>query len=59
MISESLKKPLYLFADHSTLCHDILHPSDRQTEASSLSSDLENKQKKKNHKLVKHLQYVF
>ena len=39
----------------TTLCHDIPHPSDRQPAASSLSSDLE----KKNHKMIKHLEYVF
>ena len=49
-LSDFLKNPLYLFADDSTLCREIPHPSDRQAAASSLSSDLD-----KNHKLVKHL----
>ena len=53
-ITDSLENPLYLFADDSTLCHYISHPSDRQAAASPLSSDLD-----KNHKLVKHLEYVF
>ena len=43
--SDSLENPLYLFGDDSTICHDIPHPSDRWTAASSLSSDLENKNK--------------
>ena len=30
----------YLFADDSTLCRTIYHPSDRQAAASSLSADL-------------------
>ena len=54
MISKSLENPLYLFANDSTLCLDIPHPFDRQAASSSLTSDLE-----KNHKLVKHLEYVF
>ena len=41
MISLTLKNPLYLFADDSTLCHTICHPSDRQAAASSLSADLD------------------
>ena len=40
-LSDSLENPLYLFADNSTPCRDIPHPSDRQATASSLSSDLE------------------
>ena len=44
-LSDFLKNPLYLFADDSTLCREIPHPSDRQAAASSLSSDLD-----KNHK---------
>ena len=40
---DSLENPLYLFADNSTLCHDISHPSERQAAASSLSSDLDKK----------------
>ena len=55
-LAESLGNPLYLFADDSTLCRDIPHLSDRQAAASSLSSDLK---KKKNHKLVEHLEHVF
>ena len=39
MISLTLENPLYPFADDSTLCHDIPHPSDRQVVASPLSSD--------------------
>ena len=39
-LSDSLENPLYLFADDSTLCRDIPHPSDRQAAASSLSSNL-------------------
>ena len=54
MISLTMENPLYLFADDSTLCHDIPHPSDRQAAASSLSSDL-----KKDYKTVKYLEYVF
>ena len=37
----SLENPLYLFADDSTLCHTICHPSDRQAAASSLTADLD------------------
>ena len=44
-LSDSLENLLYLIADDSTLCHNISHPSvrrtDRQTAASSLSSDLD------------------
>ena len=40
-LSDSLDNPLYLFADDSTLCHTIRHPSDRQATASSLSADLD------------------
>ena len=41
----SLENPLYLFADDSTLCRDISHPSDsRQAASSSISSDLEKSQ---------------
>ena len=41
MISPTVwKNPLYLFADDSTLCHTICHPSDRQAAASSLNADL-------------------
>ena len=39
MISPTLKNPLYLFADDSTLCRTICHPSIRQAAASSLSED--------------------
>ena len=53
-LSESLENPHYVFADDSTLCRDIPHPSDSHAAASSLSSDLD-----KNHKMVKHLEYVF
>ena len=37
---DSLQYPLYLFADDSTLCYDIPHPSYRQGSAFSLSKDL-------------------
>ena len=40
-LSDSLENPLYLFADDSTLCRNICHPSDRQTAASSLTADLD------------------
>ena len=40
-LSDSLENPLYLFADDSTLCHTIWHPSDRQAATSSLSADLD------------------
>ena len=40
-LSYSLENPLCLFADDSTLCRHIPHPSDEQVAASSLSSDLE------------------
>jgi len=40
MISLTLEHPLYLFADNSTLCQTICHPSDRQAAASSPSADL-------------------
>ena len=33
-LTDSLENPLYLFADYSTVCHDISHPSDRQTGSS-------------------------
>ena len=39
-LSDSLENPLYHFADNSTLCHTIGHPSDWQAAASSLSADL-------------------
>ena len=39
-LSDSLENPLYLFADDSTLCRTICHPSDRQAAASSLTADL-------------------
>ena len=41
-LSDSLENPLYLFADDSTLCRTISHPSDRQAAASSLTADLGN-----------------
>ena len=41
MISDSLENPLYLFADDSTLCRTIGHPSDRQAAASSLTAHLD------------------
>ena len=40
-LSNSLENPLYLFADDSTLCRTICHPSDQQAAASSLSADLD------------------
>ena len=40
-LSDCLENPLHLFADDSTLCRDIPHPSDRQAAAPSLSSDLD------------------
>ena len=40
-LSDYLEKPISLFADDSTHCHDIPHPSDRHAAASSLSSDLD------------------
>ena len=40
-VSDSLENPLYLFADDSTLCQTISHPSDWQAAASSLSADLD------------------
>jgi len=40
-LSDSLENPLYLFADDSTLCRTMCHPSDRQAAASSLSADLD------------------
>ena len=52
-LSDFLENYLYLFADDSTLCHDIPHPSNRKAAASSLYSDLD-----KNQKMVKHLEYV-
>ena len=39
-LSDSLENPLYLFADDSTLCRTICHPSDRQAAAFSLTADL-------------------
>ena len=39
-LSNSLENPLYLFADDSTLCRTICHPSDRQAAASSLSEEV-------------------
>ena len=41
MISPTLRKILYPFADDSTLCRTICHPSDRQAAASSLTADLD------------------
>ena len=40
-LSDSLENPLYLFADDSTLCCTICHPSDQQAAASSLSADVD------------------
>ena len=40
-LSYSLRNPPYRFANDSTLCHDIPHPSGRQAAASSLSSELD------------------
>ena len=40
-LSDSLENPLYLFADESTLCRPICHPSDWQAAASLLSADLD------------------
>ena len=40
MIFLTLENLLYLFADDSTLCRIICHPSDQQTAHSSLSADL-------------------
>jgi len=40
-LSDALENPLYLFANDSTLCHDITHPSVRQAADSSLSWDLD------------------
>ena len=40
-LSDSLENPPYLFADDSTLCRTIGHPSDRQAAASSLTADLD------------------
>ena len=53
-LPDSLVNPLYLFADDSTLCHDIPHPSDRQAAASSISSDIE----KNLTRWSTHLEYV-
>ena len=39
-LSDSLENPLYLFADDSTLCRTICHPSDRHAAAYSLTADL-------------------
>ena len=41
LISLTLKNPLYLFADDSTLCRTICHPSDQHAAASSLTADLD------------------
>ena len=41
MISPTLENHPYLFADDSTLCRTICHPSDRQASAFSLSADLD------------------
>ena len=41
MIFPTLENRLYLFADDSTLCHTICHPSDQQAAASSFSADLD------------------
>ena len=41
MIYLTLENSLYLFADDSTLCRTICHPSDRQAAASSLTADLD------------------
>ena len=46
--------PLYLFADDSTLCRTICHPSDKHAAASSLTADLG-----KIKKLVQHVEHVF
>ena len=43
-ISLTFENPLQLFADDSTLCRDIPHPSYRQAAASSPSSDLDKSQ---------------
>ena len=40
-LSDSLEYHLYLFADDSSLCRTIRHPSDRQAAAPSLSADLD------------------
>ena len=40
--TDTMENPLYLYADDSTLCHDISHPSDRQATAFSFSTDLDN-----------------
>ena len=40
-LSDSLENPSYLFADDSTLCHNIHHLSERQAAASFLSFDLD------------------
>ena len=54
-LSDSLVNPLYLLDEGSTLCYDISHHSDRQAAASSLFRNW----KKKNHKVVKDLEYAF
>ena len=53
-LSDSLENLLYLFADDSTLCCTICHPSDRQAAAYLLSANLDE-----NHKLVQHGKHVF
>ena len=53
-LMDFLENPLYPFAEDSTLCLDISHPSERQVAGSPLYSDLDE-----NHKLVKHLEYGF
>ena len=37
----TLENPLYLFADDSTFCRTISHPSEQQAVASSLTTDLD------------------
>ena len=49
-LSDSLENPLYVFADDSTLCRAICHPSDPQAAASSLSADLDK---------IQHVEHVF
>ena len=50
-LTDSLENLISLLM--TPLCRDISHPSDRKAAASSLSSDHD-----KNHKMVKHLEYV-
>ena len=52
-LPKSLENPLHLFADDFTLCLGIAHHSDRLQPLPSTQTS------KKNHKLVKHLEYVF